>query len=197
MTAKVTGVPSGGGGSGDFVGPSSSTDNAIVRYDGTTGKLAQNSLATVGDTGDLGAVSLASTGGQITAGSSAVQGSIIMWDGAGTNTRTRIIVTAGTNPIRNVQINAAALTGNRTITVLNEDMTPVGLTNTQTLTNKTLTDPVFAGGAKFKGLTTSTAAASTTELPNDKDFSIHKNTDTGVMQFAVNDGGVIKAVLLA
>lgn len=41
---------SGGGGSGDFVGPASSTDNAIVRMDGTTGKLGQNtSGATISD----------------------------------------------------------------------------------------------------------------------------------------------------
>ncbi len=34
---------SGGGGSGDVVGPASSTDNALVRFDGTTGKLVKNS----------------------------------------------------------------------------------------------------------------------------------------------------------
>ena len=34
-------------------GPSSSTDNALVRYDGTTGKLVQNSVVTVSDTGDI------------------------------------------------------------------------------------------------------------------------------------------------
>lgn len=39
----------GGGGTGDFVGPSSSTDNAIVRFDGTTGKLGQNSGIIIGD----------------------------------------------------------------------------------------------------------------------------------------------------
>jgi len=36
---------------GDVVGPSSATDNAITRFDGTTGKLIQNSVVTVGDTG--------------------------------------------------------------------------------------------------------------------------------------------------
>lgn len=39
------------GGSGDVVGPASATDNAIARYDGTTGKLIQNSGATIDDTG--------------------------------------------------------------------------------------------------------------------------------------------------
>lgn len=37
-------------------GPSSATDNAIARYDATTGKLIQNSLLTVSDTGDLAGV---------------------------------------------------------------------------------------------------------------------------------------------
>ena len=36
---------------GDVVGPASSTDNAIARYDGTTGKLIQNSAVTINDTG--------------------------------------------------------------------------------------------------------------------------------------------------
>jgi hypothetical protein len=36
---------------GDVSGPGSSTDNAIVRFDSTTGKLIQNSSATITDTG--------------------------------------------------------------------------------------------------------------------------------------------------
>jgi len=43
----------GGGGAGDVTGPASSTDNAIVRFDGTTGKIIQNSLVTINDGGDL------------------------------------------------------------------------------------------------------------------------------------------------
>lgn len=39
------------GGAGDFNGPASSTDNAIVRFDGTGGKTGQNSAITVGDAG--------------------------------------------------------------------------------------------------------------------------------------------------
>lgn len=43
----------GGSGSGDVVGPSSATDNAIVRYDSTTGKLVQDSLVLIGDNGSI------------------------------------------------------------------------------------------------------------------------------------------------
>lgn len=38
---------------GVVVGPASATDNAIARYDATTGKLIQDSLATVSDTGSI------------------------------------------------------------------------------------------------------------------------------------------------
>lgn len=43
----------GGSGSGDVVGPSSATDNALVRFDGTTGKLVQNSTSSLDDSGNL------------------------------------------------------------------------------------------------------------------------------------------------
>jgi len=41
------------GGTGDVVGPASATDNAITRFDTTTGKLIQNSVVIVGDTGSI------------------------------------------------------------------------------------------------------------------------------------------------
>jgi len=46
----------GGGSSWDVVWPSSATDNAIARYDTTTGKLLQNSTVLVDDTGNMTAV---------------------------------------------------------------------------------------------------------------------------------------------
>ena len=42
-----------GGGSGDVVGPASAADNAIVRFDGTTGKVVQNSGVTITDAGEV------------------------------------------------------------------------------------------------------------------------------------------------
>jgi hypothetical protein len=38
--------------SGDVVGPSSATDNAVTRFDGTTGKLIKNSTVTMDDSGN-------------------------------------------------------------------------------------------------------------------------------------------------
>lgn len=63
-SVPATGTPSGkyltdGGtwatpaGTGDVVGPSGATDNAITRYDTATGKLLQDSLATVDDSGTV------------------------------------------------------------------------------------------------------------------------------------------------
>lgn len=54
-TDSIT-INSTASGSGDVVGPASSTDNALVRFDGTTGKLVQNGQITESDTGDLAAV---------------------------------------------------------------------------------------------------------------------------------------------
>ena len=47
----ITGTSGGGG--GDVNGPGSSTDNAIVRWDGVSGTLIQNSVAILSDAGDL------------------------------------------------------------------------------------------------------------------------------------------------
>lgn len=42
-----------GQGTGDVTGPSSATDNAVARFDTTTGKLIQNSVVTIDDTGNV------------------------------------------------------------------------------------------------------------------------------------------------
>jgi len=41
---------------GEVVGPSSSTDNAVARFDGTTGKVIQNSITTIDDTGNASGI---------------------------------------------------------------------------------------------------------------------------------------------
>jgi hypothetical protein len=45
-----------GAGTGDVVGPASATDNAVARFDSTTGKLIQNSGVTISDTNDIAGV---------------------------------------------------------------------------------------------------------------------------------------------
>jgi hypothetical protein len=59
---------------GDVVGPASATDNAIARYDTTTGKLLQNSLVIVDDTGSVTGVN-ALTAQSLTVNNNATLGS--------------------------------------------------------------------------------------------------------------------------
>jgi hypothetical protein len=63
-----------GQGTGDVVGASSSTDNALARYDGTTGKLIQNSVVIVDDTGSITGVN-ALTAQSLTVNNNATLGS--------------------------------------------------------------------------------------------------------------------------
>ena len=58
--------PVGPMGNGDVDGPASSTDNAVARFDGTTGKLIQNSLVTVSDTGAVAGVTTLAASGAVT-----------------------------------------------------------------------------------------------------------------------------------
>tara|TARA_R110000868_G_scaffold95601_3_gene262814 strand:+ start:1603 stop:3870 length:2268 start_codon:yes stop_codon:yes gene_type:complete len=44
---------SGGSGGGDVTGPGSSTDNAVARFDSTTGKIIQNSSVVINDGGEI------------------------------------------------------------------------------------------------------------------------------------------------
>lgn len=53
FSAGTLSATGGGGGSGDVVGPASATDNAIARFDTTTGKLIQNSGVTIDDSNNL------------------------------------------------------------------------------------------------------------------------------------------------
>lgn len=66
-------------GAGDVAGPASATDNAIVRFDGTTGKLIQNSAATIADT--TGDITAGKYNGVTISGSGTISGSA-----SGTNT---------------------------------------------------------------------------------------------------------------
>lgn len=54
----------GSGATGDVVGPSSSTDNAVARFDLATGKLIQNSLVTVSDVGSISLPALQTVDGR-------------------------------------------------------------------------------------------------------------------------------------
>ena len=59
--AFAGGTLSATGTGGDVVGPASSTDNAITRFDTTTGKLIQNSVVTIDDSGNISGANSIST----------------------------------------------------------------------------------------------------------------------------------------
>lgn len=102
-------------GTGDVVGPASATDNAIARFDLTTGKLIQNSGITISDTNVL-------TGAT----------SIVLE--SGTFDTTIAVATQTTSaPIVTIP-DLAGVSGNFVIT-----------NASQTLTNKTLTSPSITG----------------------------------------------------
>lgn len=68
----------GGGGTGDVIGPSSATDNAITRFDTTTGKLIQNSTVTLDDTGNI--INANSIGFDTTPGTVPATDGTMSWD---------------------------------------------------------------------------------------------------------------------
>lgn len=91
----VTLLASSSGAAGDVVGPASATDNALVRFDATTGKLVQNSVGILSDAGVLtGLTGLTSSGsvtfsgltsGRVvyaTAGGQLIDNSNLTFDGA-------------------------------------------------------------------------------------------------------------------
>jgi len=74
-------------------GPASATDNAIARYDGTTGKLIQDSLTTIDDT--TGSVVFGAAAGGITLkqGANGRCGTTVLTAGASTVSNTSVAIT--------------------------------------------------------------------------------------------------------
>lgn len=119
-------------------GPATATDNAIARYDATTGELIQDSLVTISDTGT---VTIPANNG-ITSGAGgyiSINGSQVYIDE--TEARLRGVVkvrnAAGWDNIVTPNTTGA----NTTITLPAATTTLVGRDTTDTLTNKQLTDP--------------------------------------------------------
>ena len=116
-------------GRGNVTGPSSATDNAVARFDATTGELIQNSIVSVDDSGNIAPVTT-DTGAL---GTSLLRwadlflagGAVINVDGDWIATHTAGILTVGTGDVR---VTAA---GTNTASV-------VTVGGTQTLTNKTI-----------------------------------------------------------
>ena len=72
----------GGDGSGDVVGPASSTDNAIARFDGTTGNSLQDSSVTISDAGAIkvnGIIDSTGSAGSVATPMLGSVGGLVVW----------------------------------------------------------------------------------------------------------------------
>ena len=116
----------GGGGSGDVVGPSSATDNAVARFDATTGKLIQNSTVTIDDSGNI-------------ATSGTVDGRDVSTDG----TKLDGIASGATNGITTQDEGAGG--GSNQVTL---DFVGAGVSASSAGTKTTVTIPGLADGDK-------------------------------------------------
>lgn len=123
-------LASSGGASGDVVGPASATDNAVVRFDGTTGKLVQNSAVTIAD-----------TTGNITGG-----------------TYNKVTITAPATSATLTIADGKTLTANNTLTLAGTDSTTMTFPATSQTIAGLSTAQTFTALQTFSG-STSVAAA--------------------------------------
>ena len=156
--------PQGPAGAGNVSGPGSSTDNAVTRFDGTTGQLIQNSTVTVADDGtiglpfgtitsDAGGITITPNGTDVNINSSTnhtfINGAVVPTE-TSTNTLTNKTLTnpkltgAGAGVATLVNANNSSSV---TVTLPSEgasNITLVSTSATQTLASKTLTTPTIA-----------------------------------------------------
>lgn len=145
-------VDDNAGGSGDVVGPVSSTDNAVARFDGTTGKLLQDtSVVTISDAGNI-----VTPANVLLSGTLQLDGHIMTRIGGDYV----IYITRTDDAVNYIGIknnsttNAPEVQAGGSDTNVNLNLVPKGtgvvqaggvevttISGTQTLTNKTLTSP--------------------------------------------------------
>jgi hypothetical protein len=170
---------------GDVVGPASATDNAIARFDTTTGKLLQNSVVTVGDTGAVTGVTTLSASTSVTspilkASNSAggalqnASGTVQAQWGAGGGDNFAIDVSTNLNGTNaqidisptgtgHVHINPTGVNSiqiNPTYVGTMDNIT-IGATTAKAITGTTITATTFSGsGSGLTGVVTSVGATS-------------------------------------
>ncbi len=153
----------GGGGSGDVVGPASATDNAIARFDATTGKLIQNSPVTIADsTGAIAGTqsvtfSGSTSGTTVLQPTTAASGTLTM--PATTDT---LVARATTDTLTNKTINLSSNT----------------LSGTTAQFNSALSDGDFSTLAGSEALTNKTLGNSNIVTVRDDRFTLQDNADT-------------------
>ena len=105
---KFQSAGGGAGTGGDILGPVSSADNAICRFDSTSGKLIQNSTITVSDTGQIDKT----TASALSLGETTASAVDISKVGTMTTVKGNLIVDGTASITNHVVINNTAITGN-------------------------------------------------------------------------------------
>ena len=109
--------------SGDVYGPASSTDNAVARFDSTTGKLLQNSVVLIGDTGAVTGVTDLTASGSVTLSGGTANG-VAYLNGSKVVTSGSALVFDGTAlGVSGTANNALSVTSTATTTALKLDNT--------------------------------------------------------------------------
>jgi len=151
---------SSSGGSGDVVGPASSTDNAIVRFDSTTGKLIQNSVVTIADTtgviaGTQGVTFSGATSGTTALVPTAIAGTTTLTLPAATDT---LVGKATTDTLTNKTLTSPVI--GTSPTAAGATWTDLGTVTTADINGGTI-DGVTIGGASAGNITGSTTRSYT------------------------------------
>ena len=171
-------------GTGDVVGPASSTDNAVARFNLATGKLIQNSVVLVGDTGiTTGITDLTATGTAtlttVDINGGTIDGTTIGGAVAGagtftTGTLTGNLVFDRTNDLDVTATNQTGAAAVATIPDLGDNADTFVMEDvTQTLSSKTLDNMTVTGA------TNSFAGATTTDLGTVTTVDINGGTIDG------------------
>jgi hypothetical protein len=164
---------------GDVVGPASSTDNAIARFDTTTGKLLQNSVVTIGDTGATTGITTLSASTSVTTPivQASNSGGLSLKNSAGT-TQISMGAGGGDNASINVSTNINGTNAQIDISPTGTGhvhINPTGVNSIQinptyvgTMDNMTIgaTTPKAITGTTITATTFSGSGASLTSIPN-------------------------------
>jgi hypothetical protein len=164
---------------GDVVGPASSTDNAIARFDTTTGKLLQNSVVTIGDTGATTGITTLSASTSVTTPivQASNSGGLSLKNSAGT---TQISMGAGGGDNASINVSTNINGANAQIDISptgtgHVHINPTGVNSIQinptyvgTMDNMTIgaTTPKAITGTTITATTFSGSGANLTSIPN-------------------------------
>lgn len=156
-------VSTTGGGSGDVVGPASSTDNAIVRFDGITGKLLQDSAVLIDDTNNVtGMTTLTLTNTGLHLLDTNASHDLILIPGSDLTADRNFTIVTGDAARTLTLANDFATSGNFSLTLTTTGATNVTLPTSGTLVNSAVT--TLSSLVSIGTVTTGTWSATTIAL---------------------------------